>query len=157
MKPPMRIATYNANSIRSRLDTILKWLTAHQPDILAIQETKVQDADFPLAVFLESGYEVVFRGQKKYNGVAILSQSKPEDVVSILPQDTGNQARFLKARIDNIVLINTYIPQGMAVDSEKFQYKLNWFDWLGQHLRAHHTPEETIVWVGDFNIAKEDT
>jgi exodeoxyribonuclease-3 len=152
----MRIATFNANSIRSRLQTILKWLESNQPDVLAIQETKVQDQDFPEAKFDGTGYEVVFRGQKKYNGVAILSKSKPKNVVSFLEQDTDNEARFLKARIDNIILINTYIPQGMAVDSEKFQYKLNWFDWLGEHLRTYHTPEEPIIWVGDFNIAKED-
>lgn len=152
----MRIATFNANSIRSRMKTILQWLDSNQPDVLAIQETKVQDDDFPMNDLATSGYKVVFRGQKKYNGVAILSKVKPENVVTSLEQDPEDQARFLKARIGNIVLINTYIPQGRSVDSEKFQYKLNWFSWLTEHLRTHHTPDERIVWVGDFNIAKED-
>ena len=152
----MRVATFNANSIRSRLDTVIDWLNTNQPDILAIQETKVQDADFPLSAFEQTGYEIVFRGQKKYNGVAIFSKEKPDQIVSTLNQDSTGQARFLKARIGDIVIINTYIPQGAAVDSEKFQYKLNWYQWLFDHFQEHHTPDERILWVGDFNVAKED-
>ncbi|MHC4290629.1 MAG: exodeoxyribonuclease III [Planctomycetota bacterium] len=152
----MKIATFNANSIRSRLNVLIKWLDLHQPDILAVQETKVQDPDFPISDLAAAGYEIVFRGQKKYNGVAILSKEKPGDIVSALPQDTMDQARFLKAKIGNIILINTYVPQGMAVDSEKFQYKLNWFRWLREYLEQHHTPDEPILWVGDLNVARED-
>lgn len=152
----MKIATFNANSIRSRLNVLIKWLGLHQPDILAVQETKVQDPDFPISDLAAAGYEIVFRGQKKYNGVAILSKEKPGDIVSALPQDTMDQARFLKAKIGNIILINTYVPQGMAVDSEKFQYKLNWFRWLREYLEQHHTPDEPILWVGDLNVARED-
>lgn len=152
----MKIATFNANSIRSRLNVLIKWLGLHQPDILAVQETKVQDPDFPISDLAAAGYEIVFRGQKKYNGVAILSKEKPGDIVSALPQDTMDQARFLKAKIGNIILINTYVPQGMAVDSERFQYKLNWFRWLREYLEQHHTPDEPILWVGDLNVARED-
>jgi exodeoxyribonuclease-3 len=126
----MRIATFNANSIRSRFSVLTKWLQLHQPDILAIQETKVQDVDFPLSDFGQTGYHIVFRGQKKYNGVAILSKAKPTEVLSTLQQDSTDQARFLKARIGNVTLINTYIPQGAAIDSDKFQYTLDWFRWL---------------------------
>lgn len=152
----MRIATFNANSIRSRFHVLAKWLQLHQPDILAVQETKVQDVDFPVSDVSEAGYRVVFRGQKKYNGVAILSREKATEVVSTLQQDAADQARFLKARIGNLTLINTYVPQGTAVDSDKFQYKLNWFSWLEDYLRQHHSPDEPILWVGDMNVAKED-
>lgn len=152
----MKIATFNANSIRSRLDALLKWVELHQPDILAIQETKVQDSDFPLPAFNGTGYEVTFRGQKKYNGVAVLSKAKPDEILLTLKQDPTDQARFQKIRFGDLILINTYIPQGMAPDSEKFQYKLNWFSWLREHLEKHHTPDEKIVWVGDFNVARED-
>jgi len=153
----MRIATFNANSIRSRLPVIRKWLDLHQPDVLAIQETKVQDPDFPLTDLAETGYKAVFRGQKKYNGVAFLSKANPEDVVDTLEQDTTDQARFLKARFENIIVINTYIPQGKAVDSENFKYKLDWFSWLRHYFDRYHTPKEQILWVGDFNAAKENS
>jgi exodeoxyribonuclease-3 len=152
----MRVATFNANSIRSRFHVLAKWLQLHQPDILAVQETKVQDVDFPLSDVAKTGYNVIFRGQKKYNGVAILSKEKPTEVISVLQQDTTDQARFLKARIGGLTLINTYIPQGTAIDSDKFQYKLDWFRWLGDYLRQHHSPDEPILWVGDINVAKED-
>ncbi|MFZ9024617.1 MAG: exodeoxyribonuclease III, partial [Anaerohalosphaeraceae bacterium] len=145
----MRVATFNANSIRSRFNVIAKWLQLHQPDILAVQETKVQDVDFPVSDFDQTGYKVIFRGQKKYNGVAILSKIEPTEVIATLQQDATDQARFLKARIGKITLINTYIPQGAAMDSEMFQYKLNWFKWLRDYFQQHHTPEEAILWVGD--------
>jgi exodeoxyribonuclease-3 len=152
----MRIATFNANSIRSRQAIISKWLRLHQPDILAIQETKVQDADFPLSELSETGYEIIYHGQKKYNGVAIFSKVEPRDILFDLEQDTSSQARFIKATFDNLTLINTYIPQGMSVDSDKFQYKLNWFRWLLEYFEHHHKPEDPIVWVGDFNAAREE-
>jgi exodeoxyribonuclease-3 len=135
---------------------IAKWLQLHQPDILAIQETKVQDVDFPVSDFDQTGYKVIFRGQKKYNGVAILSKTQPTEVISTLQQDAADQARFLKARIGNLTLINTYIPQGASIDSDKFQYKLDWFKWLRNYFQEQHTPEEPILWVGDLNVAKED-
>lgn len=152
----MKIATFNANSLRSRLDIIRPWLKTHQPDILAIQETKVQDADFPIEAFESSGYHIIYRGQKKYNGVAILSKKKPVEVVSHLPQDPTDQARFLKAKIGSVIVLNTYIPQGMDVNSEKFQYKLNWFKWLREYLQENHAPDEPVVWLGDLNVARQD-
>ena len=152
----MRIATFNANSLRSRLDIILKWLGTHQPDILAIQETKVQDKDFPIEAFDQTGYHVVYRGQKSYNGVALLSQEPPVEIVSHLSQDPTDAARFLKAKIGPVVILNTYIPQGMDVNSEKFRYKLDWFEWLREYLQTHHHPEEPLIWLGDFNVARQD-
>lgn len=152
----MKIATFNANSLRSRADIILRWLKTNQPDILGIQETKVQDADFPIDAFEGTGYHVVYRGQKTYNGVAILSKEKPSEVVSHLPRDTTDQARFLKAKIGGITILNTYVPQGMDVKSEKFQYKLDWFGWLEDYLKKNHSPKESLVWLGDFNVARQD-
>ena len=152
----MIIATFNANSLRSRLDTVLSWLKTHQPDVLAIQETKVQDVDFPIDAFDGTGYHVTYRGQKAYNGVAILSKKEPTEIVSHLAQDPTDQARFLKVKIEDVVILNTYIPQGMDVESEKFQYKLNWFRWLGEYLKEHHTPKERLIWLGDFNVARQD-
>lgn len=152
----MKIATFNANSIRSRADIICKWLDANQPDVLAIQETKVQDADFPLEAFEATGYHVIYRGQKTYNGVAILSKTKPDEIVSRLPQDSTDQARFLKAKIGPVTILNTYVPQGMDVDSDKFQYKLNWFGWLKDYLEKHHSPKEPLLWLGDLNVARQD-
>ena len=152
----MRIATFNANSLRSRLDIILKWLGTHQPDILAIQETKVQDKDFPIEAFDQTGYHVVYRGQKSYNGVALLSREPPVEIISHLGQDPTDAARFLKAKIGPVAILNTYIPQGMDVNSEKFRYKLNWFQWLHEYLQKHHHPEEPLIWLGDFNVARQD-
>jgi exodeoxyribonuclease-3 len=152
----MKIATFNANSLRSRLDVIHRWLKVNQPDVLAIQETKVQDEHFPLEAFDGSGYHIVYRGQKAYNGVALLSKIKPVEVVSRLKQDTLDQARFLKAKIGKVTVLNTYVPQGMDVKSEKFDYKLNWLGWLREYLESNHDPSEPLVWVGDFNVARLD-
>lgn len=152
----MRIATYNANSIRSRIDTILKWISVNEPDILAIQETKVQDSEFPMDAFADTGYHAVFRGQKKYNGVAFLSKTKPKQVVSHLEPDPKDEARLLKGYFGDITVINTYVPQGMAVDSEKFKYKLDWIKWFKESLEKSHNPSDLIVWLGDFNVARED-
>ena len=152
----MIIATFNANSLRSRLEVVLPWLKANQPDILAIQETKVQDADFPLDAFDDSEYKIVYRGQKKYNGVAILSKESMSEIVSHFPADDSDQARFLTAKIGPLTILNTYVPQGMAVDSEKFEYKLNWFRWLREYMEEHYTPQDQLLWVGDLNVARSN-
>jgi len=152
----MKIATFNANSLRSRIKIVHHWLDTHQPDILSIQETKVQDADFPLEAFDECGYHIIYRGQKTYNGVAIFSKEEPIEIVSHLRQDDTDQARFLKAKIGEVTILNTYVPQGMDVNSEKFQYKLNWLRWLKEYLESNHRPDEALVWLGDFNVARLD-
>lgn len=150
----MKVATFNANSLRSRLEVVQRWLKDNQPDVLAIQETKVQDAHFPLEAFDGSGYHIVYRGQKAYNGVALLSKITPVDVVSHLEQDAADQARFLKARFGTVTVLNTYVPQGMDIKSEKFDYKLKWLGWLRTYLDRHHDPNESLIWVGDFNVAR---
>lgn len=152
----MKVATFNANSIRSRTDTIRKWLLVNQPDILAIQETKVQDTHFPMEAFEGTGYHIIYRGQKTYNGVAILSKLKPVDVVSRFEPDLTDQARFLKAKIGPLTILNTYVPQGVDVSSDRFQYKLNWLGWIKTYLQQHHSPAEPLLWVGDLNVARQD-
>lgn len=152
----VKIATFNANSVRSRLDIIRTWLNMHQPDVLGIQETKVQDVNFPIEAFNETGYYIIFRGQKAYNGVAILSKTEPTEVISRLPGDATDQARFLKAKCGEVTVLNTYVPQGLDVHSENFQYKLKWFAWLRDYLETNHSPNEPLVWLGDLNVARRD-
>jgi len=151
----MQIATFNANSIRSRIPILLNWLRDNQPDVLCVQETKVQDHEFPTAAFEGSGYEIVFKGQKKYNGVAIFSRSRIGDVSTEMDDTGGAEARFIKAVINDIIIVNTYVPQGFERDSEKFQYKLDWLRRLGNYFKSLFTPDSPIIWLGDFNAAME--
>lgn len=151
----MKVATYNVNSIRSRIEILQGWLQKNKPTVLCVQETKVQDDEFPIDAFAETGYEVLFRGQKKYNGVALFSRLPLTEVEWNLPQDSRQEARFLKARMGDIFIINTYIPQGQDPDSEKFQYKLEYFRLLKAYFESTFDPNDPVVWCGDFNIARE--
>ncbi|HOQ04274.1 MAG TPA: exodeoxyribonuclease III [Anaerohalosphaeraceae bacterium] len=156
MKKKMKIATYNANSIRSRIELLKAWLGKHKPDILCVQETKVQDDEFPLEAFRDTRYEVVFRGQKKYNGVAIFSRFPLEEIEVDLPNDPVQEARFLKAKAGKIIVLNTYIPQGQEVDSDKFQYKLEYFRLLKSYFSSRFDPQrDFVLWCGDLNAARE--
>lgn len=152
----MRIATYNVNSIRSRIDVLTRWIAQQQPDVLALQETKVMDSEFPLTEILSAGYHVTLRGQLKNNGVAILSRRPPQNVLSRLEGDEKDEARFMEASFDRLTLINTYVPQGYEIDTDRFRYKLDWFGLLRAHLERCHRPDEAIVWVGDLNVALTD-
>jgi exodeoxyribonuclease-3 len=152
----MKIATFNANSIRSRLEMILAWLKQHQPDALCIQETKVQDKDFPNLPFADAGYTTIFRGEKSYNGVAIISRIKPKQVKFGL--DDGKQpdeTRFVSAKIGPLHIVNTYVPQGRSIDHQMYEYKLEWFKRLKAWFNSHFTPRSKLVWVGDLNVAPE--
>jgi len=150
----MKIATFNANGIRARLPILLKWIETQQPDVLCIQETKVQDPDFPEAAFSEKGYYSVYKGQKSYNGVAILSSTVPETVdIGLYKNDPHEEARFIMARIHSISIVNTYVPQGQDPKSDKFLYKLNWFAELLTYFENNFDPESPLVWTGDFNVA----
>ncbi len=151
----MIIATFNANSIRSRLQIIIDWLEKNQPDILCIQETKAQDKDFPAEKLLETGYSIAFKGQKSYNGVAIISKKKPENIDFGFDCNFNNEARFISAEFENFKVVNTYIPQGYEVASEKFQYKIKWFAALKQHFVKNFKMNEKIIWTGDFNVARD--
>ena len=149
----MRIATFNANSIRTRLPIILDWLNTQDPDLLAIQETKAQDKDFPKETFTHAGWHVEFAGEKSYNGVALISRRKPDFISFGLGDDSGeSNTRMLHARFGEINLINTYVPQGRAVDHEMFGFKLKWLARLKDYI-ATKLSEQQIVWVGDLNVA----
>jgi len=152
----LKVATFNTNSIRSRLGQVVGWLDREAPDILCLQETKVQDQDFPAGPFREAGYHIVFRGQKAYGGVAIVSREEPREVVFGF-DDGGepDEARLIRAVIRGIPVVNTYVPQGRTPDSEHFQYKLEWLARLRAFFARHYSPQEPLLWVGDFNVAPE--
>ena len=126
-----------------------------QPDILALQETKVQDKDFPFDDFEELGYQAVIRGQKSYNGVALISIHVPENIRKDLYKEGDEQARFLSAVFSDITVINVYIPQGFAPGTDKFEYKLNWLKYLLKYIQNNHSPEDPVILLGDFNIAMD--
>jgi len=149
----MKVASFNVNSLRARLSIVLGWFAEHQPDILAVQETKVQDSDFPTEAFVKTGYKYVFKGEKSYNGVAIFSKTQISKVEFGFPDEPKDQARLIKAEIDGIVVVNTYIPQGYLPESQKFDYKLNWFNRLLMFFENNFKPTDPILWVGDLNVA----
>ncbi len=153
----MKIATFNANSVRARLPVLSRWLDSARPDILCIQETKVENKDFPVGAFEEVGYHVVFSGEKKYNGVAVASLDKPRSVrVGIDDnEDSPDEARIIAVDINGIHVVNTYVPQGTDVESPRFQYKLRWFKRLKEYFARHYTPKDMLLWTGDLNVAPE--
>ena len=153
----MIIASFNANGIRPRTPIILEWLEKNRPDFLCIQETKVQDPDFPQKPFADAGYHVSFKGQKSYNGVAILCRKPPRDaIVGLDDGEQDEQARFIAIETENNVkVVNTYIPQGQKVDSEKFVYKLDYFRRVLRFFQSRYSPEDSVVWVGDLNVAPQ--
>ncbi len=151
----MKVASFNVNSLRARLTIVLQWLAEYQPDILCVQETKVQDTDFPTDAFDKTKYKYVFKGQKSYNGVAIFSRSEISNVQFGFDDEPKDQPRLIKAEINGIVIVNTYIPQGYLPVSEKFEYKLNWFNRLLTLFDKNFKPTDSVLWVGDFNVAPE--
>jgi exodeoxyribonuclease-3 len=152
----MKIATFNVNSIRPRLEVVLDWLTKHKPDVLGLQETKVQDADFPALPLLNAGYQVIYRGEKSYNGVALLTKIKPTEFRFGL-DDGGppDETRLVTAKVGAVQIVNTYVPQGREIDHPMYQYKLEWFRRLRAWFDKHFTPATPLVWIGDLNIAPE--
>jgi exodeoxyribonuclease-3 len=152
----MQITTWNVNSIRTRLDRVLSWIEANEPDVLALQEIKVQDADFPRERFEALGYHVETSGQKTYNGVALISREPLTDVVRTLPDDPDTpEARILAATTAGVRVIDVYVPNGKHIASDKFAYKLDWLDRLHEALRTQHEPTDPLLLLGDFNIAPE--
>jgi exodeoxyribonuclease III len=150
------IATWNVNSLRVRLPHVLAWLDRVKPDVLALQETKLPDADFPVEAIRAAGYEVVFSGQKTYNGVAILSRNKSAEIITELPELDDPQRRVLAAVIDDIRILDIYIPNGESVDSAKYQYKLNWIKQLDLFLKHELQKHPKLIVLGDFNIAPDE-
>jgi exodeoxyribonuclease-3 len=151
-----KIASWNVNSLNVRLPHVLAWSDYAQPDVLALQETKLTDDRFPAAELLEAGYRSVFSGQKTYNGVAILSREEPGDPVTDIPGLDDPQRRILAATVGDVRVIDLYVVNGSEVGSEKFGYKLHWLEqvtaWLASELEQH----ENVIVLGDFNIAPDD-
>ena len=152
----MKIATYNVNSIRRRLPIALDWLKQNAPDVLCLQETKVKDADFPVAAFEEAGYHSTFRGMASYNGVATLSREKPERVVYGFEEGPDSEdVRLLETLIHGITIVNTYVPQGYKIGTEKYLFKLEWFVRLRKYFEKRLDAAKPAVWLGDLNVAPE--
>ena len=158
----MKVATWNVNSIRSRQQIVLDWLQQHQVDVLCLQETKVQDHDFPRSPFTDLGYQVYISGQKSYNGVALFSLKPLTDVscgFSPIVGDVGDldqQKRVITAVADGIRIVNLYVPNGSAIASDKYEYKLNWLKTLRLYLQTLQEKDQEICVCGDFNIALEN-
>lgn len=152
----MKLATWNVNSLKVRLPHLLQWLGENPVDVLCLQETKLTDDKFPVAEINAAGYQVAFSGQKTYNGVAILSKLPISDVVKNNPRFEDAQQRILAATIDGVRVICAYVPNGQAVDSDKYVYKLAWLaslrEWLAEEMREH----EQLAILGDYNIAPDD-
>jgi exodeoxyribonuclease-3 len=152
----LKLASWNVNSLKVRLEQVLQWLDSTQVDILALQETKVIDEQFPAQIFQERGFHVAFSGQKTYNGVAIISKHPIQDVVTDIPELIDPQRRILAATIAGIRLINLYIPNGAAVGTDKYEYKLMWLEKVIAFIKQQLSSYPQLSVVGDFNIAPED-
>jgi exodeoxyribonuclease-3 len=152
----MKIATWNVNSLRVRLPHLLDWLAAHSPDALCLQETKCEDATFPSAELAAAGYCSVHNGQRTYNGVAILSKVEGSGVCRGIPEFADEQSRVIAADVGDIRLVSVYVPNGQSVGSDKYAYKLRWFEALAAWLEAEMAKHPRIAVLGDFNVAPED-
>jgi len=152
----VRIASWNVNSLRVRLPHVLEWLAARQPDVLGLQETKLTDDAFPAEELKAAGYEAVFSGQKTYNGVALLSRTPAADVIRDLDGLEDPQRRVLGATVGGVRILNLYVPNGQAVGTDKYDYKLDWLSCLRRQLEKELAAHERVVVMGDFNIAPED-
>jgi exodeoxyribonuclease-3 len=152
----MKLATWNVNSLKVRLPQVLDFLSAQAPDALCVQETKLEDAAFPLAEINAAGYQAVFAGQKTYNGVAILSRAAPAEVVMGIDGYADPQRRVIAATIGGVRVMCVYVPNGENVLSEKYQYKLDWLRQLKACLKVELQKYPRLALAGDFNIAPED-
>ena len=160
----MRIASWNVNSVRTRLEQVLTWLEQEQPEVLCLQETKVSDDLFPAEAFAALGYTSSISGQKAYNGVAILSRLPLEDVQigfeALLPGDAdavrlSEQKRVISALVDGVRVLNLYVPNGSALTSDKYAYKLEWLGCLQRYLAVQEQQGDPLCMLGDFNIGPE--
>lgn len=152
----MKIVTWNVNSLKVRLPQLIDWIKEHEPDICALQETKLTDENFPRSEIEALGYHYLFSGQPAYNGVAILSKQAITEPVAGLPAYNDPQKRLLAATIEGVRVINVYIPNGSSVDSDKYLYKLDWLTQLESFVNDELTKHEKVILLGDFNIAPAD-
>jgi exodeoxyribonuclease-3 len=153
----LKVATWNVNSLRVRLPHVLKWLASEQPDLLALQETKLKNDDFPADAFRDYGYVATFSGQSAYNGVAILSREAPSAIMyDIGGHYPDEQKRVLGATFGNLRLWSLYVPNGQSVESDKYRYKLEWLAALRVLIAEELARYPELLLVGDFNIAPDD-
>ena len=152
----MKLATWNVNSIRVRLPQLTDWLGAARPDVVCLQEIKLEDEKFPRTELEAAGYRSVCSGQKTYNGVAILSRSEPTEVAAGIPGFADEQKRVIAATISGTRIVSIYAPNGQSVGSEKYEYKLRWFAALHEWLATELARFPRLAVAGDFNVAPED-
>jgi exodeoxyribonuclease III len=152
----MKLATWNVNSLAVRLPQVLDWLATHQPDVLCLQETKLTDDKFPDQALAAAGYRVQWFGQKTYNGVALITRTDATDVVKNIPGLDDPQARVIAGTVDGVRVIGAYFPNGQAIDSEKFVYKMRWLAALREWVACEVSAHPRLVLMGDYNIAPED-
>jgi exodeoxyribonuclease-3 len=152
----VKIASWNVNSLRVRLPQVIDWLTTEQPDVLALQETKTTDDQFPAEAFDEIGYHVSYSGQKTYNGVAIISKQPVEDIVTDIPDLDDPQRRIMAASYGQVRILDLYVVNGSEVGSDKYDYKLDWLEKVRAYIEEDKKQHEDYVVLGDFNIAPDD-
>jgi exodeoxyribonuclease-3 len=152
----MKLATWNVNSLKVRLPHVLDWLAANQPDVLCLQETKLEDASFPAAEIAAADYHTAFSGQKTYNGVAIISRAECSDAQAGIPVFHDEQKRVLAATCGDIRIVCAYFPNGQSLDSDKYQYKLRWLQALTGWLQEELVKYPKLALLGDYNIAPQD-
>jgi exodeoxyribonuclease-3 len=153
---PRRLATWNVNSLRVRLPHLLDWLAASRPDVVCLQETKIEDANFPAAALADAGYRSVYCGQKAYNGVAILARDEISDVAHGIPGFADDPKRTIAATIGDMRIVCLYAPNGEAPGTEKYAYKLRWYAALASWLREELPRRPRLAVLGDMNVAPED-
>jgi exodeoxyribonuclease-3 len=153
----MKIATFNINNVRRRLPNLLDWLREANPDVVCLQELKATDAEFPVEAIKEAGYEAIWRGQKTWNGVAILSKWQPIKTLSELPGDpTDTQSRYIEAAVNGIIVASLYAPNGNPQPGPKFDYKLAWLRRLSVYAAELLTTGAPVVLAGDYNVVPTD-
>ena len=152
----MKLATWNVNSLRVRLPHLLEWLAQTKPDVVCLQETKLEDANFPVADIEGAGYRCLYVGQKTYNGVAILSRTPATDPTLGIPGFADEQKRVVAATVDGVRVVCVYVPNGESVDSPKYDYKLAWLDALRIWLESEIARYPLLAVLGDFNVAPEE-
>lgn len=152
----MKLAAWNVNSLKVRLDQVLDWLGQHRPDALCLQETKLEDANFPVDAFREAGWQVAYSGQKTYNGVAIVSPHAIEDVQIGIPGLADEQKRLIAGTVSGVRVVCAYMPNGQAVGSDKYAYKLGWLEALHGWLKTEVCAHTHLALLGDYNIAPDD-
>lgn len=154
----MKLATFNINNVNSRLDNLLEWLAREQPDVVCLQELKATDAQFPARAIRDAGYHAIWKGERLWNGVAILSRSgNLVETRRVLPgQEKDTQARYVEAAVDGIIVACIYLPNGNPIRGPKFTYKLAWFESLIAHAQALWDTKHPVALVGDFNVVPTD-